>query len=410
MTIRRQANAPPADPQRPGPVVLQVLPDLAGDGGGRQCVQIAAAMVAAGGGAIVASAGGPLVHDLARAGARHLALPLDSRNPLVIRRNATRLHALIRDVGADLVHAFGRGPAWSAWSAAARASVPFLTTVQTPRETGSEPGSPLQGIYDSVMVRGDRVIAVSEFLARLLRDGRRVDPARIRTVPRGVDLARFGRDRVGPDRVIRLARDWRLPDGDPIVLMPAPLGRGQEVLLGALARLGRRTVHCVMLGADAGRSRPGRGGYRRVLEQRIGRLDLPGTVRLIESCADLPAAYMLCDVVAVPVVEPDGFDQAIIEAQAFGRPVIASDLGMAAEIIRPGDTGWLVPPDNVEVLAATLDFVLSLDETQTAALAERTAAHVAARFSHHAMTAATIEVYREMLDVARLRRGIGDRD
>ncbi|MEP1030724.1 MAG: glycosyl transferase, partial [Alphaproteobacteria bacterium] len=63
--------------------VLQVLPALGAAGGvERGTVEIAGAVVQAGGRALVASAGGPLVHDLARVGAEHVDLPLDSKNPV----------------------------------------------------------------------------------------------------------------------------------------------------------------------------------------------------------------------------------------------------------------------------------------------------------------------------------------
>ena len=86
--------------------VLQVLPALGASGGvERGTVEIAGAVVEAGGRAIVASAGGPLVHDLARVGAEHFELPLDSKNPVTLWRNVDRLADLIR--GDDYDHLIG---------------------------------------------------------------------------------------------------------------------------------------------------------------------------------------------------------------------------------------------------------------------------------------------------------------
>src|SRR5688500_18385974 len=109
--------------------ILQVLPALGTGGAERGCVEVAAAIVAAGGRALVASAGGAMLRDLARTGAEHIALPLAGKNPVTIWRNARRLEALIRDRGIDLVHARSRAPAWSAHAACRRADTPFVTTV-----------------------------------------------------------------------------------------------------------------------------------------------------------------------------------------------------------------------------------------------------------------------------------------
>ena len=94
----------------------------------RGTIDLAAAQVAAGWRAIVTSSGGPLVRELIRAGAEHITLPLDTKNPVAMRANVARLVTLIRDEGVDLVHARSRAPAWSAWAAARETNVPFITT------------------------------------------------------------------------------------------------------------------------------------------------------------------------------------------------------------------------------------------------------------------------------------------
>src|SRR3954463_8210719 len=84
--------------------VLQVLPRLVVGGAERGAVDVAAAIQRAGGMAIVASAGGPMVHELERARAMHIKLPLAPKNPFIIWRNAARLARLIRKHKVDIVH------------------------------------------------------------------------------------------------------------------------------------------------------------------------------------------------------------------------------------------------------------------------------------------------------------------
>lgn len=378
----------PGEP--PGPVVLQIVPSLVTGGAERGCVDVAAAVVEAGGTALVASSGGPMVHELVRAGAEHVTLPLATKRPWSIRRNARHLAELIGARGVDIVHARSRAPAWSAFLACRKTGTPFVTTFHAPYAITS----PLKRWYNSVMARGERIIAISDYVARYIAANYRVDASRIRVIPRGIDFERFSPDRVGAERVVQLARRWRLADGVPVILLAARLTRwkGQLVMLDALARLNRRDVRCMLVGSSQGRV-----AYRRELEQRIGELGLGAVVRIDEDCNDMPAAYMLSDVVVHASTDPEGFGRVIVEAQAMGRPVIASNLGAPPDAIRHGETGWLAPPGDPDALAELLDIALSLDPEERSAMADRAMAFAHENFSRRSMTESTIEVYDEVL-------------
>src|SRR5947208_6650313 len=201
------------------PVVLQVLPSLVSGGAERGTVELAGALVEAGWASYVASGGGPLEYEIARAGARHLTLPLASKNPLVMGRNAVALERVIRQLDVDVVHARSRAPAWSACTAAHAAGRHFVTTFHNAYGARTA----LKRRYNSVMARGDRVIAISNFVADHAATLYGVGPDRLRTIPRGVDLEIFDPHRVGGQRIINLARQWRLPDGIPVVVLPGRL-------------------------------------------------------------------------------------------------------------------------------------------------------------------------------------------
>src|SRR3982751_3382248 len=99
---------------------LQVVPSLVTGGVERGTVDVAQALVQAGWRALVVSSGGPMVRELERVGAEHIVLPLDTKNPRALQRNAESLAALIRAEDVDLVHARSRAPAWSAKDACAK--------------------------------------------------------------------------------------------------------------------------------------------------------------------------------------------------------------------------------------------------------------------------------------------------
>ena len=375
-------------PPETGLVVLQVLPALETGGVERGTVEMAAAIAGAGGTALVASAGGRMVPEVEHAGGRHVTLPLRARTPLAIWRNAGRLASLIRAEGVRIVHARSRAPAWSAWWATRRTGARFVTTYHGVYNEDL----PGKRRYNAVMARGERVIAISRYVADVLQARHGVDPARIRVIPRGVDPAVFDPTAVSAERVARLARAWRLPEGAPVVMLPARLTRwkGQTVLVEAMARLVRRDAVCVLVGG-------GDAGFARELEARAHAAGVAERVRLAGHCDDMPAALLLADAVVSASTDPEGFGRAVIEAQAMARPVIATDHGGAAETVEHGATGWRVPPGDPAALAAALDRALSLSPEGRRALGARARASVCARYTAAAMQAATLDVYREVL-------------
>ena len=371
--------------------ILQVIPAL-GSGGGveRGTVEIAEAIADAGGRALVVSVGGAQVHEIARAGGEHIELPLHSKNPVVIYKNILRLAALIERENVDLIHVRSRAPAWSALYAAKRTKRPLVTTFHGTYNARSC----IKRAYNSVMTKGERVIAISAFIAEHVHRFYGVPASRLRIIHRGVDLYRFNPAKVSAERVVQLANEWRLTEGYPVIMLPGRLTRwkGQTVFIEAVAKLERRDIRCLIVGGDQGRQ-----DYRRELEAMVEKQNLGEIVRIVDHCADMPAAYMLSDAVVSASTDPEAFGRVMIEAQALGRPVIASDHGGARETVLPDKTGWLVPPGDVDALSAALSKVLALDGAARGRLSDAAITNVAENFSKQKMCAKTLEVYNEVL-------------
>ena len=111
----------------------------------------------------------------------------------------------------------------------------------------------------------------------------------------------------------------------------------------------------------------------------------------------MPAAYMLAEVVVSASSDPEGFGRVIVEAQAMGRPVVATAHGGSCETIEPGVTGWLVPPRDPTALTGAIGEALSLGQSERSQYARRAMVHIANRYTRQAMCARTIEVYEELL-------------
>jgi len=372
------------------PVVLQVMPTLA-QAGDRIALDIAGAVHNEGGTALIASSGGSLVAELPRSGARHVRIALDRRNPLGMLAAATKLVRLIRSESVDIVHVRGLHAAWPAYLAARRTARAFVTTFDL--------GSPMEGAFDrfyaSALARGDRVIAVSDFVARLAYEQHKVDDRRLRLVRRGIDTDSFDPARVTAPRMIRLARLWGLPDDLPVLMLPGRLmpHNGHALLIEALARIKDRPFHCLVVGAEGDHP-----SYSAELEAKARAAGLNGRFHIVPECRDMPAAYMLSDVVLNAAPAPEAFSLVLAEAQAMGRPVVSTDRGSAREQVAGNEMAWLVPPEDPAALASAIGRALDLEPEFRARLAGETAQRARARYARTQMCAGTLAVYRELME------------
>lgn len=385
----------------PATTVLQVIPDLNSGGAERTTLDVAKAIVDAGGRALVVSQGGQLVTGLETSGAEHIVLPVKSKNPLTLWKNAARLEEIVRDRNVDIVHARSRAPAWSALFAARRAKVPFVTTYHgTYNQTNV-----LKSFYNSVMARGDTVIANSRFIADLIRQRHAFARDRIAVIERGSDLKALDPENVSGLRRQALKDAWGIPSGRPIVVNMARLTawKGQKIVIEAMGILkeGGYREPIAILAGDA----QGRDGYAAELKKQIADLGLHDSVRMVGHCADVPAALALADLAVVASVEPEAFGRAAVEAQAAGVPVIVSNLGAVPEtVLGPPEvadglrTGWRVPPADPEALARAIMAALEQDRGARNEMTGRALAHVRQNFSVETMCQRTLEVYAKLLE------------
>jgi glycosyltransferase involved in cell wall biosynthesis len=379
-----------------GRTILQIIPRLDAGGAERTTIDVAAALVRAGARALVASEGGRLASELQAVGGVLAPFPAATKNPFAMALNVSRLARLIAEERVDLIHARSRAPAWVALGACRRVGRPFVTTYH-----GAYGGrSALKLSYNSVMARGDVVIANSQYTAEAIERLYPFARGRLSVIPRGTDLARFAPAAVERARVVRLRESWGVAPHERVVLLAARLTewKGQRVLIEAarlLKERGLADVRCVLAG-DA----QGRDSYARDLDARIRRAGLEGIVTRVGHCHDMPAALVAASVVAVPSTAPEAFGRSAVEAQAMGTMVVVSDSGAAPEtVLAPpqGRTGWRVPPGDAPALADALTSALTLGATAREAIALRARAHVEANFSLEQMTEKTLAVYRAAL-------------
>lgn len=384
-----------------GRTVLQIIPSLDAGGAERTTVDIAKGLTEVGARALVATEGGRLVAELQAKGGVWLPFPAAAKNPLAMALNVRKLMRLCREEGVELIHARSRAPAWVGMVAAHKLGLPFVTTYHGSYASRSA----VKTLYNSVMARGDVVIANSLYTAGLIVAKHGFARDRIRVVNRGTDFSAFAPAAVAPERIQALRKAWGIEPHHRIVLLPGRLTgwKGQRVLIEAariLRDAGDADTAFVLAGDPQGRD-----GYVRELDKLIAQAGLEGRVLRVGHCTDMPAALLAASVVTVPSTEPEAFGRVAVEAQAMGAPVVVSDLGAVPEtVLAPPQvsvaerTGWRVPPGDAAALAAGLSEALGLRPSAREALAARARRHVEQHFSLEAMVAETLDVYCALLE------------
>ena len=375
--------------------LLQVIPELETGGAEQSTIDVAQAVVRAGGTALVATRGGRMTARLEADGGRLTQMPVQTKNPLVMLGNAARLVALIRQEKVSLVHARSRAPAFSALWAAHVTNTPFVATYHGVYKAQSG----VKRWYNAVMTRGDLVIANSDYTRDHVLAEHHIDPARMVTIPRGIDLSRFDPGLVAPARVEALRQAWGVPrDGRTKIVLAGRLTRikGHLMIVEAARRLaeaGRRDFLILFAGDDQGRS-----GYAAELQGAIDAAGLSAAVKIVGHCDDMPAAYLLADFAILPTSVPESFGRAAVEPQVMGRPVIASDHGGVTETVLDGKTGWLAPVTDAGAWAAALAKAIDLGPGKRSDMGELGRKRARQLYSVDAMCAATLAAYERVLE------------
>ncbi len=185
-----------------------------------------------------------------------------------------------------------------------------------------------------------------------------------------------------------------------MLLLPGRLTRwkGQGLALDALALLApdERAGLVLVLAGDA----QGRDAYVSELEQQITASGLAGTAFLSPhiSAADMPAAYLAAGIVLAPSIRPEAFGRVAAEASAMTRPVIVSDHGGGRETVIEYVTGTRAEPGSAPALAGAIRAMLSLGAASRASMGREGRAHVIRNFSKRGLQAATLNVYKRLLE------------
>jgi glycosyltransferase involved in cell wall biosynthesis len=307
--------------------VVQLIPALHSGGAERTALEIARALVQAGHRSVVISAGGRLTEQLLAEGSEHITLDLGSKSLNTLTRLGV-LRRVLHELKPDIVHARSRLPAWMGWWAL-KGMTPrphFITTVHGLNSPGS---------YSAILLRGERVIAVSQTVRDyVLSHYRWLEPAKVRVIPRGIDPAAFPYGH-RPDDAWQKAFFAEFPalTGAPMLTMPARGTRlkGHHDAIELLADLKRRGIEARLL--LLGVIEPGREAYVEELRELIRMRGVISQVVLSPPRHDIRDIYAVSALVLQLSNKPESFGRTVIEALSLCRPVLGYAHGGVGELL-----------------------------------------------------------------------------
>lgn len=327
--------------------VLQILPALEGGGVERGTLEVGKYLVEQGHRSLVMSGGGRMVAQLEREGSQHFAWPV-GRKSLWTLRLVWKLRRFLVEHKVDILHVRSRMPGWVAylaWKGMDPATRPHLvTTVHGPYTVNA---------YSAVMTRGERVIAISEFIRDyILRNYPAVSPEKIRLIYRGVDPEQFPHGyRPSAEWLDAWNKKYPSLSGKRVLTLPARVTRwkGQEDFVELIAGLKRKSlpVHGLIVGEPHPRKR----AFYEELQAKVAALGLQGDITFTGHRTDLKDVMAVSDIVFSLAREPEAFGRTTVEALSLGVPVIGYDHGGVGEqlaailpqgLIETGDQGALM--------------------------------------------------------------------
>ncbi len=368
--------------------VMQLLPELKSGGVERGTLEMGKYLAQHGHRSLVVSAGGRLVEDLEKEGSRHFPMAIGSKSPLVLSC-LFPLRRLIKQQRVDVLHLRSRMPAWVGyivWHSIRCEKRPLLITTFH--------GFYSVNAYSAIMTKSEGVIAVSKGIKEHIKE-KYFREKNVQLIFRGVEIDSFDPDGVEDARCQALRQKWGIVDGVPLLMLPGRLTRlkGQEIFLKSLLLLKELSFQAVLVGDD-GENR----SYSMELLDIIQKNNLQDRVKLVGHCTDMPAAFLLADIVlSTSSLEPEAFGRTTVEAMAMGCPVIVTGHGGSLETVIPGENGWIVPPANVEELAGAIGEALSSTPERLREIGENNRRRVKENFTSQAMCEQTLSFYQKLL-------------
>ena len=377
--------------------VLQVIPKLGYGGAETGCYDIAHYLPENGCKSFIVTSGGELLKFVDKNKVKVFRLPVQSKNPILILINAIILTFIILINNISIIHARSRAPAWSCLIASKITSRKFVTTFHGTYNFKSN----VKKFYNSIMLRAKLTIAVSNFIFSHINEnyGEYLSKEKkLRVIFRGINVDYFNPKNISVLKQEKLKQEWDLSSNKFTILLPGRLTywKGQEKFIESLNILiedyNITNFQAVILGSDQGRK-----VYSKKLINLVQRYRLNKKIKFIQHCKEMPLAYSLADVVVSASIEPEAFGRVSVEAQAMGKPIVASNIGGSKETIINKKTGFLYKHDDPRELAKILNTVIQLSVDDLKFMGNEGRKNVTKKFDVETMCQSNLKEYKRLI-------------
>ena len=377
--------------------VLQVIPKLGYGGAETGCYDIAHFLSENDCGSFLATSGGELIKFIKRDKVKLIRLPVHSKNPIIILLNTLVLIVYIFLFKIHIIHARSRAPAWSCYFASLITRRTFVTTFHGTYNFKSN----IKKFYNSIMLRAKLTIAGSNFIFSHINENYGEYLSRekkLRVIFRGINVDYFNPKNISVLKQEKLKQEWDLSSNKFTILLPGRLTywKGQEKFIESLNILiedyNITNFQAVILGSDQGRK-----VYSKKLTNLVQRYRLNKKIKFIQHCKEMPLAYSLADVVVSASIEPEAFGRVSVEAQAMGKPIVASNIGGSKETIINKKTGFLYKHDDPRELAKILNTVIQLSVDDLKFIGNEGRKNVTKKFDVETMCQSNLKEYKRLI-------------
>ena len=374
------------------PNILQVIPTLNISGAEQGCFDVANYLTKNGFTSNVVTSSGYRIDQLKKNGSIVNKIPVHSKNPVTIIFNIFRILKIVKKNNINIIHARSRAPAWSCYFVAKIARIKFITTFHGTYNFNNK----IKKFYNSIMLRSDYVIAISEFIYNEIKTKYAYSKKNISVISRGIDIKYLDPSKIDYKKVNNFLKDLNLENNSIKLVLPGRVSgwKGHKIAIEAMTYLREKSSKdfvLLLVGPTDNLK------LKNNLLRKINELKLENIVKFIGPSKEMDLVYSIADIVLSCSTDPEAFGRIPVEAQAMGKVIIASNHGGHRETIINGLSGFLYPPLNPIELANSIIKAISNEIYLDEQYKIKRRQIILDNFTDLNMCQKTLEVYNKVL-------------
>ena len=369
-------------------ILLQIIPSLDSGGAERGTVDLANYLAEKNIHSYIISNGGKMLPYLNRKRVRHIQLPVNSKNLLIMPFVARKVSKIIKENKINIVHVRSRAPAWM------MKFIPIknFKTVSTFHNIYGTQYF-LKQKYNQAMSKFDHVVAISNYVKMKITELYGINANKISVIQRGVDENFFNPKINNYDEFEIFLSKYKIPSNKKIILYPGRLTdwKGQIEFLNIIESFKNKKIICYFVGDDKNQS------YTKKLLKEIKDKGIEKNCKILGhlSSKDLKMMYICSDLVISTPKKPEGFGRTIAESLLMKKIILAYNYGGAQEQLEELNSIYKISPHDQDELKIKITKSLNLSNSYKEKLGIVSRKHIIKNFSKQKMLDGYLKFYQK---------------